>query len=56
MSLADFESYRIAQTKVNEVYRNPDKWNRMSLMNIAGSGIFSADRSIEDYIRDIWYK
>ena len=56
MSLADFESYRLIHTHVNDVYRQPDVWNQMSLINIAGSGIFSADRSIEDYIRNIWYK
>lgn len=51
---ADFESYRAEQEKVSAVYRNPAEWNRMSLMNIASSGVFSADRSVNDYARDIW--
>ena len=35
-------------------YRDPKRWNKMALMNIARSGIFAADRSIRDYARDIW--
>ncbi len=54
MALADFADYRKAQIMVNEIYNNRDKWNKMSLNNIAKSGIFAADRSIEDYARDIW--
>ncbi len=54
MVLADFESYRRAQERSAELYNNRQKWNQMSLMNIANAGIFSADRSINDYARDIW--
>ncbi len=54
MVLADFESYRRAQECTAEYYNNREKWNTMSLMNIAKAGIFSADRSINDYARDIW--
>lgn len=54
MVLADFDSYRRAQNRTEELYKNREKWNRMSLMNIAKAGIFSADRSINDYARDIW--
>ncbi len=54
MALADFADYRKAQIKASELYNNRDKWNKMSLTNIAKSGIFAADRSIEDYARDIW--
>ena len=55
MCLADYESYRKTQAKVNELYRS-DKlsWNRKSLMNIAAAGYFSADRSIRDYAKHIW--
>ena len=56
MSLADFDSYRLCQQTANDVYRDQMRWNRMSLKNIAESGIFSADRSIQDYIDGIWYK
>ena len=52
--LADFESYREAHQRAGLAYRDPMAWNRMSLMNIARSGIFAADRSIRDYARDIW--
>ncbi|MCL2054279.1 MAG: glycogen/starch/alpha-glucan family phosphorylase [Oscillospiraceae bacterium] len=54
MVLADFDAYQSAQQYVSECYKTKDKWNRMSLHNIAGAGIFSADRSVEDYARDIW--
>ncbi|MBE6750597.1 MAG: glycogen/starch/alpha-glucan phosphorylase [Ruminococcaceae bacterium] len=54
MALADFADYRKAQQKASELYNDKNVWNRMSLTNIAKSGIFSADRSIEDYARDIW--
>ncbi len=54
MALADFESYKNAQKYASECYRDQRKWNSMSLMNTANAGIFSADRSVEDYARDIW--
>ena len=54
MLLADFESYRDAQRRAGEAYRDRQRWNRMSLLNIARAGIFAADRSIRDYARDIW--
>ncbi len=54
MVLADFDAYQSAQQYVSECYKNREKWNKMSLHNIAGAGIFSADRSVEDYARDIW--
>ena len=54
MVMADFKDYRRAQHDLQELYRNKQKWNHMSLMNIANAGIFSADRSIMDYSRDIW--
>ena len=52
--LADFESYKAAHRRVGETYKDTKKWNRMSLINIARSGIFSADRSIRNYADDIW--
>ena len=54
MVLADFASYRRAQNRTAELYNDRQKWNRMSLMNIAKAGVFSADRAIGDYARDIW--
>lgn len=55
MVLADFADYRNAQKKIDEVWLDRDRWNRMSLMNIAGAGRFAADRAINDYARDIWH-
>ena len=54
MALADFADYRKAQENASKLYSDRDKWNKISLTNIAKSGIFAADRSIEDYARDIW--
>lgn len=53
--LADFESYRSAQLSAGRTYLEPAAWNRMSLINIARSGIFAADRSIRDYADNIWH-
>ncbi len=54
MVMADFKDYRRAQQTVQKLYSDRATWNRMSLMNIANAGIFSADRSVMDYARDIW--
>ena len=54
MVLADFNSYREAQLKIQKLYQDKYTWNKMSLRNIAQSGIFCADRSIQDYARTIW--
>lgn len=52
--LADFDAYTAAQERIVEYYRNQMKWAKMCLLNIARSGKFSSDRTIEDYVRDIW--
>lgn len=54
MSLADFESYAHAQERVSQMYLRPENWNYMSLVNIANSGRFAADRSIAEYASNIW--
>ncbi len=54
MVLADFADYRNIQKLAEEIWADKDRWAKMSLMNIAGAGIFAADRSINDYARDIW--
>lgn len=54
MVLADFDSYRAAQKRSTELYNDKYKWLKMSLNNIASAGIFSADRAVKDYARDIW--
>ena len=53
--LADFDSYCKAHTRSIETYADRELWNRMSLINVARSGIFAADRSIADYAHDIWH-
>ena len=53
--LADFDSYCQAHCRALATYADPQKWNRMSLVNIARSGIFAADRSIRDYAENIWH-
>ncbi len=55
MALADFADYQKAQKKASALYADREKWNKMSLVNIAKSGIFSADRSIGDYAENIWH-
>ena len=54
MTLADFDSYKSAQQKADTVYKDTRKWNNMSLVNIAKAGIFSSDRSVEEYAKRIW--
>ncbi len=54
LMLADFESYKQAQQKVNDTYTDRNVWNQMSLVNIAKAGVFSADRSIGEYAEKIW--
>lgn len=52
--LKDFDSYKEAQAKLNKAYSNKNEWYKSCLVNIAMSGYFSSDRTIEDYVRDIW--
>lgn len=52
--LADFESYRQAREKMLSIYQDKRAWAKMALLNVARSGKFSSDRTIEDYVRDIW--
>lgn len=54
LTLADFDSYALAQKKVGETYLDKDKFTDMSLVNIAKAGIFSSDRSIKEYADKIW--
>ena len=54
MCLADFESYRQAHAEALAAYADKERWNRMSLCNIAAAGHFAADRSIKEYADRIW--
>jgi starch phosphorylase len=51
---ADFASYREAQRRVEETYARPDEWWRRSILNVAGMGRFSADRTVREYADEIW--
>ena len=54
MTIADFRSFVDAQKRVEDAYRDKDKWTKMSILNCANSGKFSTDRTISEYNRDIW--
>ena len=54
MVLADFDSYCQVQEHSSELYQDKDAWTKMSLHNIANAGIFSADRAVNEYAKDIW--
>lgn len=54
--LKDFSQYILAQEKIETLYKDRETWNKIMLRNIANSGIFSSDRTIEEYYEDIWSK
>ena len=54
MVFADFDAYQSAQQYISECYKNSALWHRMSLQNTANAGIFSADRAVDEYARNIW--
>ncbi len=54
MLFADFQSFIDCQNQVSQAYLDTEHWTRMSILNVARSGIFSSDRTIQEYSRDIW--
>ena len=54
MHLADFKSYLEADRKLLELYGNPEAWAHKAILNVAGSGKFSSDRTIAEYAKEIW--
>lgn len=52
--LKDFESYRMAQKKVNDAYKNCENWAKKCWINLSNAGNFSSDRTIEEYAEEIW--
>ena len=52
--LKDFDAYRKAQEKVAEAYKNTEQWAKSAILNIGSCGKFSSDRTIEEYVEDIW--
>ena len=55
MHLADLVSYLEADAKLCALYADPDGWSRKAALNVAGSGKFSSDRTIDEYAADIWH-
>ena len=53
--LKDFESYAQTQKQLEEAYKDTKRWNKMAIMNVACSGKFSSDRTIQEYVDDIWH-
>ena len=53
--LKDFPSYAEAQQKVDQAYRNESWWAKAAILNVACSGKFTSDRTIEEYVNDIWH-
>ena len=53
--LEDFDSYVKAQEKICSLYKDRKTWGKMCLKNIANSGFFSSDRTIEQYANEIWH-
>ena len=51
---ADFRSYIEAQERAAQTWQRPEEWTRMSILNVARSGYFSGDRTVQEYARDIW--
>jgi starch phosphorylase len=54
MHLADLPGYVEAQAQVGALYARPEAWARKAILNVAHSGKFSSDRTIQEYARDIW--
>ncbi len=54
MLLADYQAYADCQEEVDRAYRDRDTWTRKSILNTARTGVFSSDRTIEQYCEDIW--
>ena len=53
--LKDFRSYAEEQEKVEEAYKNQNEWARKAILNVAASGKFSSDRTIREYVDEIWH-
>jgi starch phosphorylase len=53
--LADFDTYMAAQARVDALYRDPQAWAVKAIANVAGMGLFSSDRTIGEYTRNVWH-
>ncbi len=55
MALADYQAYMDAQARVDRAYADQEQWTRSAILNVARSGYFSSDRSMDDYIDRVWH-
>src|SRR5262249_20657778 len=55
MNLADLAAYLEADARLSALYADPEAWARKAILNVAGSGTFSSDRTITEYASDIWH-
>ena len=53
--LKDFRSYAEAQKKIETMYRDEKRWAKAAMLNVAHVGKFSSDRTIQEYVDDIWH-
>ncbi|MEE0959984.1 MAG: glycogen/starch/alpha-glucan phosphorylase, partial [Lachnospiraceae bacterium] len=53
--LKDFRSYIDAQNKINDLYKDKDRWSKMAMLNTACAGKFSSDRTIQEYVDEVWH-
>ena len=53
--LKDFNSYHEAQMEVEKAYRDEKRWARSAILNVASSGKFTSDRTIQQYVDEIWH-
>ena len=54
MLLGDYSSYMAAQERVSHLFTKPETWARRAILNVAGMGPFSSDRSIREYADEVW--
>ncbi len=53
--LKDLKPYIEATWKLNQFYKEKEEWNKMAILNVANSGFFSSDRTVEEYVKDVWH-
>jgi starch phosphorylase len=53
--LADFQAYADCQALAGQTYADPERWTAMSILNVARSGKFSSDRTVREYVDQIWH-
>jgi starch phosphorylase len=54
MLLADYNAYVLCEDRVDAAFRDPQRWTRMAILNVAGAGRFSIDRLVREYAAGVW--